>query len=144
MRGIELVVLVELSVSPRVWRLSYGQVEIELIFCIALDLQAVEIKLDAKIIVDLLNGHDLANNRNATIVADCRESLRRIPKVRISHCYKEANKCVDALTRRGVHLIKLRILLCILSLHLMCIFFLIWTVLVCCMLYERLVPSNGD
>lgn len=79
MRGIELVDLVELSVSPRVWRLSYGQVEMELIFCIALDIQAVEIELDAKIIVDLLNGCDLANNCNATIVADCRETLRRIP-----------------------------------------------------------------
>lgn len=138
----ELVVLVELSVSLRVWRLSYGQVEMELIFCIALDLQAVEIELDAKIIVDLLNRCDLANNCNAT--TDCRETLRSVPKVRISPCYKEANKCADALTRRGVHLIKLRILLCILNLHLMCIFFLIWTVLVCCVFYERLVPSNGD
>ena len=32
-----------------------------------INLQAVEIELDAKIIVDLLKDHNLANNSNATI-----------------------------------------------------------------------------
>ena len=36
-------------------------------------------------------------------MADCRESLRRIPQVRICHCYREVNKCVDGLAWRGVH-----------------------------------------
>ena len=35
------------------------------------------------------------------LVADCRKFLKDIPQVRIRHCYREANKCVDALARRG-------------------------------------------
>ena len=35
------------------------------------------------------------------LVADCREGLKEIPQVRIQHCYREANKCADALARRG-------------------------------------------
>ena len=35
------------------------------------------------------------------LVSDCRESLKAIPCVRIQHCYREANKCTDALARRG-------------------------------------------
>ena len=41
-----------------------------------LNLLAEEIELDAKIIVGLLKGPDLANNSNAMIVADYRESLK--------------------------------------------------------------------
>lgn len=105
MRGIEFEILVELSVSPQGWQLSNGQVGMEFIFCIALDLQlqAVEIELDAKSIVDLLNGCDHANNCNAIIVVDCRETLRRISKVRISHYYRKANKCANALAQHNVH-----------------------------------------
>ena len=35
------------------------------------------------------------------LVANCRKFLKDIPLVRIKHCYKEANKCADALARRG-------------------------------------------
>lgn len=35
------------------------------------------------------------------LVADCREGLKEIPMVRIPHCYREENKCADALARRG-------------------------------------------
>ena len=41
-------------------------------------------------------------NDNDVIIADCKEGLRRLPRVRIQHCFREANKCADALTRRGV------------------------------------------
>ena len=34
-------------------------------------------------------------------MADCRKFLKDIPQVRIRHCYREANKCADALARRG-------------------------------------------
>ena len=35
------------------------------------------------------------------LVVDCRKFLKDIPLVRIKHCYREANKCADALARRG-------------------------------------------
>ena len=47
----------------------------ELIFAL-LNLLAEEIELDAKIIVGLLENPDLANNSNAIIVADYRQSLK--------------------------------------------------------------------
>uniref|UniRef100_A0A7N2R816 RNase H type-1 domain-containing protein n=1 Tax=Quercus lobata TaxID=97700 RepID=A0A7N2R816_QUELO len=38
---------------------------------------------------------------NDVIIADCIEGLQKIPRTRIQHCYREANKCADALARRG-------------------------------------------
>lgn len=45
------------------------------------------------------------NNPNDidVLVADCRNSLRG-PIVRIQHCYREGNKCMDALAKRGAFL----------------------------------------
>ena len=35
------------------------------------------------------------------IIVDCIQGLQKIPRTRIQHCYREANKCADALTRKG-------------------------------------------
>ena len=35
------------------------------------------------------------------IVADCKESLKKIPRTIIKHCFREANKCAEALALRG-------------------------------------------
>ena len=35
------------------------------------------------------------------IIADCKEGLQKISRARIQHCYREVNKCADALARRG-------------------------------------------
>ena len=35
------------------------------------------------------------------IIADCKEGLKSILRVRIQHCFREANKCTHALARRG-------------------------------------------
>ena len=40
-------------------------------------------------------------NGNNNIVADCREGMTRTPRVHIQRCYRETNKCADALARRG-------------------------------------------
>ena len=72
--------------------------------CIGLKLQAVVIELDSKLVVDLLK-KELNNPNNIDVlVADCRNSLGNIPIVRIQHCYREGNKCVDALARQGAFL----------------------------------------
>ena len=34
-------------------------------------------------------------------MSDCKTELGNIPRVQIKHCYREANKCADALARRG-------------------------------------------
>lgn len=35
------------------------------------------------------------------LIADCKNSLKDIHLVRIQHCYRENNECIDALARRG-------------------------------------------
>ena len=72
--------------------------------CISLKVPALVIELDAKLVVELLK-KDVENpNGISVLVANCREGLKEIPMVRIQHCYREANKCADALAHRGVTL----------------------------------------
>ena len=61
----------------------------------------VVIELDAKIVVDLLLKDERNMNDNVVIIVDCKEGLQRLPRVQIQHCFREANKCADTLTRRG-------------------------------------------
>ena len=71
----------------------------DLNLCISLNLQAMEIELDVKLVVELISKEESQLNSNDVIVADCREGLKKIPRVRVLHCYREANKCADALAR---------------------------------------------
>ena len=59
----------------------------------------MEIEQDAKLVVDLLKKEVGNPNGNDAFVADCRERLKEIPLVCFQHCYQEANKCADALTK---------------------------------------------
>ncbi|KAL0015661.1 hypothetical protein SO802_002730 [Lithocarpus litseifolius] len=83
------------SVVAKLWALRDG-----LNLCISLNLQAMEIELDAKLVVDLISKEGSQPNNNDVIVADYREGLKKIPRVRVLHCYREANKCANALTHR--------------------------------------------
>lgn len=69
--------------------------------CIDLNLPAVIIELDEKLVVELLKKLGGSLNGNDVIVADCKESLKKIPRTIIKNCFREANKCADALARRG-------------------------------------------
>ena len=57
--------------------------------------------IDAKLVVDLLKKEVGNPNGNDAFVADCREGLKEIPLIRVQHCYWEANKCANALARKG-------------------------------------------
>ena len=59
-------------------------------------------ELDAKLVVVLLQKEDGSQNSIVALVSDCKVGPREIPMVQIHHCYHEANKCVNALARRGV------------------------------------------
>ena len=89
------------SVAVELWALRDG-----MNLCISLNLAVVEIELDAKLVVDLLGQALDPSNANDSILADCKEGLKRIPWVKVQHCYREANKCVDALARRRAMLAK--------------------------------------
>ena len=84
------------SLAAELWALRDG-----IRLCIALNLQAVVIELDSEVVVELIKKE--LNNPNGLdiLVTDCRDGLRDIPLARIQHCYREADKCSDALARRG-------------------------------------------
>ena len=84
------------SVTAELWALRDG---IQL--CLELNLPAVIIELDAVLVINLLRSTKHNPNGNNNLVVDCKECMARIPRVHIQHCYREANKCADALARRG-------------------------------------------
>lgn len=88
-----------MSVAAELWALRDGTS-----LCISLSLLAVEFEFGAKLVVDPLSQANDPSSANDAILADCREGLKHISFVKIQHCYREANKCADALARRGVNL----------------------------------------
>ena len=84
------------SVAVELWALRDG-----IHLCISLKLPAVIIELDAKLIVDLLSKANDPSSSNDSILANCKEGLKLVPKVKIQHSYREANKCADTLSLRG-------------------------------------------
>ena len=88
------------NVAAKLWALRDG-----LNICINLNLPAVEVELDAKLVVDLLGNENSGLNGNDVLIANCKERLKQIPRVKILHYFREANKRTDALARRGALLI---------------------------------------
>lgn len=64
-------------------------------------MQNVEIKTDAKAIVDVVNNSSCTNHFILPIVDDCRQLISQLAQVQIGHCYCEANACADFLARKG-------------------------------------------
>nr|POE84745.1 putative ribonuclease h protein [Quercus suber] len=87
------------SVAAKLWALRDG-----INLCIDLNLTNVIIELDAKFVVDLLQNEEGRKNGNEVIIADCREGLKKISRVRVQHCFREANMCANALVRKGAFL----------------------------------------
>ena len=84
------------SVEAELWALRD-----EINLCLSLNLAAIEIELDAKLVIDLLEKDGDYPNGNDIIVADCREGLRKFSSVKIQHCFRELHKGTDALARKG-------------------------------------------
>ena len=72
-----------------------------LLQCLNLHFPAIEIEIDTKSIIDLLNNPRAANNVVSPLVNDCRYLISQLPQVRIKHCFRKANRCVDAFARLG-------------------------------------------
>ena len=74
------------SFLVELWALRDG-----LTLCKNLNLNAVDIQIDAKAIVMLFSNPSYSNSFAMPIVDDCRLLFSQIPHVRIGHCYREAN-----------------------------------------------------
>lgn len=64
------------------------------------------LKLNAKLVVDLLKKDEGNPNGFDAIVTDCKDGLKEIPLVQIHHCYREVNKCADALVKKDALLLQ--------------------------------------
>ena len=65
-------------------------------------IRQLEVELDAKVIVGLLNSKKNPNSAYAHLRSDCRYLLGKLPQVRVSHVFREANKCTDWLANGAV------------------------------------------
>ena len=69
--------------------------------CLNLRISALEVELDAQAVVELMNNDNTPNATNSSLVANCRLLISQVPQIKVSHCYREANACADALSRIG-------------------------------------------
>ena len=79
------------SFMAEIWALRDG-----LLMCLNLDIIALEVELDAKVVVDLMNCSANSNVTNSAVVNDS-----HLPQAKVTHCYQEANQCADGLARLG-------------------------------------------
>ena len=62
------------SFLAELWTLRDGQ-----IMCLNLKINALEVELDAKVVVELMNSTCMSNATNSSLVADCRLLLSQVP-----------------------------------------------------------------
>lgn len=70
------------SLMAELWAIRNG-----LMLCVDRNLVMVEIELDAKSIVDMLENSQYTNISISSLLEDCRKLINEIPRVRIKHCY---------------------------------------------------------
>lgn len=81
--------------QPKLWALRDG-----INMYIELNLLAVVTELDLKLTVDILMKDDGSSNDNDVIVADCKDGLKKIMRIRVQRCFREVNRCTNILARR--------------------------------------------
>ena len=64
-------------------------------------IRQLEVELDAKVIVGLRNSNKNPNSAYTPLLSDYRYLLGKLPQVRVSHVFREANKCADWLAKWG-------------------------------------------
>jgi ribonuclease HI len=82
------------SAAAEFWALRYG-----LSFCIQLQLYAVEIELDAKVIVSYLTDSSSYTGDLSPLIDDCKKLLKQLPQTKVVHCFRKANFCADVLAK---------------------------------------------
>ena len=87
---------ITLSLVARLWAIRDG-----LARCYHLSLQAVEVEVDASVAISLLFQDVHTNGEFSSLIDDCRNLMKNIHLIRLKQCFREANRCVDALAKFG-------------------------------------------
>ena len=82
------------SFKTELWGLWNG-----LTLCSNLNISALIVELDAKVIVDIFHNVNYENNVLSPILDDCRQLMSRFFQVQVKHIYRQANCYADALAR---------------------------------------------
>ena len=88
------------NIIAEFWALKDG-----LMLASQLGINQLLVELDAKVVVDLMLSSKSFNNSYSALLNDCRYLLRHFSQVRISHVYREANRCADHLAKGGCNMI---------------------------------------
>ncbi|XP_075670215.1 uncharacterized protein LOC142639980 [Castanea sativa] len=89
------------SVMAEWWALRDG-----LMLTIQLGIHQLEVELDAKVIGEILNSANYPNRSYATLMCDFRSLMARFKHIRVGHVFREANRCVDLLAKRGCSMLE--------------------------------------
>ena len=84
------------SITVKFWALKDG-----LLLASQLGISQLLVELDAKVVVELLQSSKSSNNSFSSLFNDCRYLLHQFNQVRISHVFREANRCADYLVKGG-------------------------------------------
>ena len=82
------------SFKTKLWGLWDG-----LTLCSNLNISALIVELDAKVIVDIFHNANYEKNIVSPILDDCRQLFPKFGRVQIKHIYCQANRCADTLAR---------------------------------------------
>ena len=88
--GFPRFIAVVYSVEAELWALRDG-----LILYINLNLLAVELELDANVVLGWVSGSFNSNLHHASLIIDYRTLINLIFQVKMKHCFHEVNKCMD-------------------------------------------------
>ena len=70
-----------------------------------LNVRYLEVEMDAKSIVEVLQNAGYVNYVISHILDDCRQLIKRFQNVCIKHCFRQANQCANGLARMSFSLI---------------------------------------
>ena len=84
------------SFAIELWGLRDG-----LMLCCSLNISYLIVKMNAKVVVDVLQNSDYVNHVISPILDNCRQLMTRFQQVQVKHCYRQANRCVDLMPRLG-------------------------------------------
>ena len=78
------------SVMAKLWALRDG-----LTLAIQLGIRWLEVELDAKVIVEMLNIVDSSNKKFSPLLLDCRSHIASLTQVQVAQVYREVNRCAE-------------------------------------------------
>ena len=88
------------SVAAEFWALRDG-----LMLAGQLGIDHLHVELDAQVVVNLVLSNKTITNSCAALLNDCRYLLEQFQHVKVTHVFREANKCADNLAKASCSLL---------------------------------------